>query len=118
MPRTIHRTPRHLDDPTKLGPFTLAQWVVLVLALALVWPVFAYATVLPAMARVVIGAVVVGLAIGFTGTGGGRSLVDLPRRAWHALTTPSEHLPGPPRRGPLRFATYDDAPHEEDPADA
>ena len=118
MPRTIHRTPRHLDDPAKLGPLTLAQWVVLVLALALVWPVFTYATFLPAKTRIVIGAVVVGLAIGFTGTGGARSMLDLPRRAWHSLTTPSEHLPGPPRRGPLHFATYDDEPHEEDPTDA
>lgn len=118
MPRTINRTPRHLDDPPKLGPFTVAQWVVLALAVAAVWPVFTYATVLPAMARVVLAAVVVGLAIGFTGTGGGRSLMDLPRRAWHTLTTPSEHLPGPPRRGPLRFATFEDEPHQEDLPDA
>lgn len=118
MPRTVNRTPRHLDDPLKLGPFTPAQWAVAVLAIVLVWVVFTRVDFVPPMARVVAGATVVGLALGFTGGGAGGSLVELPRRAWHALITPTEHLPGPPRRGPLRFELYDDHPHEEDPPDA
>ena len=64
------------------------------------------------------GAIAVGLALGFAGGDGAGSLVELPRRAWHALATPAEHLPGPPRRGPTRFALYDDRPREEDPPDA
>ena len=119
MPRTINRTPRHLDDPLKLGPLTLAQWALTGLAVVLCWAALAWLPFLPPMVRVTIGAIVVGLTLGFTGGGGaGRSLVELPRRAWHALVTPAEHLPGAPRRGPLTFALYDDRPHEEDPPDA
>ena len=33
MPRTVHRTPRHLDDPLKIIGFTLPQWLVLALGL-------------------------------------------------------------------------------------
>ncbi len=39
MPRAVNRTPRHLDDPLKLGPLTLAQWVVAILATVFVWVV-------------------------------------------------------------------------------
>ncbi|MDP9370967.1 MAG: hypothetical protein M3Q65_00615 [Chloroflexota bacterium] len=118
MPRTVNRTPRHLDDPLRLGPFTLAQWALLVLAVVAVWLVLRHLAFLPLLWRVTAGAVVVGLTVGVAEGGGGRSLAALPRRAWHALTTPAEHFPGSPRRGPLRFETYDDAPHEEDPPDA
>ena len=118
MPRTVHRTPRHLDDPLRLGPLTLAQWAVAGAAALLVWGVLGWLAFLPLMARVVAGAVVVGLALGFTGDGGRGSLTELPRRAWHTLATPAEHLPGPPRRGPLRLELYDDRPREEEPPDA
>ena len=118
MPRTVHPTPRHLDDPPKLGPFTLAQWALTLLAVVLVWLVGSQLGFLPLLWRVVAGAVIVGLTVGVTDSGGGRALADLPRRAWHSLTTPAEHLPSEARRGPLRFALYDDAPREEDPPDA
>ncbi len=120
MPRTPHRTPRHLDDPLKLGPLTLAQWALAITAVTVVWLALAWLDFLPLMPRVVVGATVVGLALGFggVGEGGGRALATLPRRAWHTLTTPSEHLPGAPRRGPLHFRLYNDAPREEDPPDA
>ena len=118
MSRTVNPSPRHLDDPPKLGPFTALQWAALVLALVLVWPIFTYATGIPTIWRVVICATMVGVAIGFTGTGGGPSIVDLTRRAWHSLATPSEYLSGPPRRGPLTFALYDDEPHQEEARDA
>ncbi len=118
MPRTVNRTPRHLDDPTRLGPLTLAQWVLLALAVGLVWLILRNLAFLPLLWRIVAGAVVVGLTVGITEGGGGRSLAALPRRAWHSLTTPAEHFPGEARRGPLRFETYDDAPQEEDPPDA
>lgn len=119
MPRTINRTPRHLDDPLRLGPLTLAQWLLATVAVVACWLALTWLPFLPVMVRMTLGATVVGLTLGFSGGGGaGRSLAELPRRAWHALTTPAEHLPGPPRRGPLRFALYDDHPHEEDPPDA
>ncbi len=120
MPRTINRTPRHLDDPLKLGPLTLAQWALALAAVAVVWLALAWLDFLPLMPRVVAGATVVGLALGFGGVGGGegRTIATLPRRAWHTLVTPTEHLPGAPRRGPLTFSLYDDAPREEDPPDA
>lgn len=118
MPRAVNRTPRHLDDPLKLGPLTLAQWVVTILATVFVWVVLTQLPFVPLLPRVVAGAIVVGLALGLTGGGVGGSLVELPRRAWHALATPAEHLPGGPRRGPLRLELYDDKPHEEDPPDA
>ena len=118
MTRTVNRTPRHLDDPLRLGPLTLAQWAVLIPAVVLVGLVLSQLAVVPLLWRVVAGAAVVGLAVGVAEGGGGRSLADLPRRAWHSLTTPAEHLPGEARRGPLRFELYDDAPREEDPPDA
>ena len=118
MPRTVTRTPRHLDDPLKLGPLTVAQWAVAVLAALLAWLVLTQLGFLPLLWRVVAGAVVVGLALGATEGGGARGLADMPRRAWHSLATPAEHLPRPPRRGPLHFALYDDAPREEAPLDA
>ena len=37
MPRTVHRTPRHLDDPLKIIGFTLPQWLVLALGAGLLW---------------------------------------------------------------------------------
>jgi hypothetical protein len=118
MPRTVNRTPRHLDDPLKLGPLTLAQWAATILAVVVAWAALTWLDFIPLMARVVAGATAVGLALGFAGGDGAGSLVELPRRAWHALATPAEHLPGPPRRGPTRFALYDDCPREEDPPDA
>jgi hypothetical protein len=57
----------------------------------------------------------VSLALGFSGDGGRGSLVELPLRAWHTLATPAEHLPGPPRRGPLRLELYDARPPAVDP---
>ncbi len=118
MPRTVTRPPRHLDELHKHGPLTVAQWAVAVLAALLAWVVLTQLDALPLLWRVVGGAVVVGLALGATEGDGARSLAELPRRAWHSLVTPAEHLPGPPRRGPLHFALYDDAPREEDPPDA
>ncbi len=114
MPRSVHPTPRHLDDPPRLGPLTFAGWGWALLALVVVWFVASQLDFLPILWRVVAGAVVVGLCIGITDTGGGRSLSDLPRRAWHSLTTPAEHLPGEARTGPLRLELYDDTPRDQE----
>ncbi len=118
MPRSVHATPRHLDDPPKLGPLTLAGWAWALVAVVVVWVVASQLDFLPILWRVVAGAVVVGLAVGVTDSGGGRSLADLPRRAWHSLTTPPEHLPGEARRGPLTLTLYDDTPRDQEPDSA
>ena len=114
MARTLHRTPRHLDDPLRLGPFTLAQWGVALVATALVWLVLTQLPALPVLWRVALGGGVVGVALGLTEGGHGGSLVELPRRAWHSLTAPREYLSGPPRHGPLEFQSIAMQPVEEE----
>src|SRR5262245_7764595 len=118
MARTLHQTPRHLDAPLRVGPLTPAQWAVVLLATILVWLALTRLAVLPALWRVVVGGLVVGLALGFAEAGHGRSILELPRRGWHSLTAPREYTGGRPRRGPLRLALYDAAPPEEDLPDA
>ena len=118
MARTTHRTPRHLDAPIRLGPLTLAQWLVVLATAALVWLALTQLAFLPTPWRVVAGSLAVGLALGFAGAGGGRSLLDLPRRGWHGLVAPREYTAGPPRRGPLGLALRDARPPEEDLPDA
>ena len=118
MARTLHQTPRHLDAPLRLGPLTVAQWVVVFLATILVWLALTRLAFLPVLWRVVAGGIVVGLALGFAEAGHGRSILELPRRGWHSLAAPREYTSGPPRRGPLRPAFYDGQPPEEDLPDA
>ena len=118
MSRTLHRTPRDLDSPLRLGPLTLAQWAVVVVAGLLAWLALTQLAFLPALWRVVAGGAVVGLALGFAGGNDGSALLDLPRRGWHGLVAPREYIPAPPKRGPLRLALYDGRPPEEDLPDA
>lgn len=116
MPRTLHRTPRHLDDPLKILGFTLAQWLVLALAADVLWACLALLpTLIPATFRLSVGAALVGVPLGLTFAGDtARSLLDLPRRAWHSLITAAEYLPAPPRRGPLGLVLIKVYSHEED----
>jgi hypothetical protein len=116
--RTTHRTPRRLDDPLRIGPFTLAQWGVLLLATALVWLAARELTFIAWRARLMLGALVVGLAGGLARTGYGGSLLEQPRKAWHTLTAPREYIALPPRQGPLALELVDLAPAEEEPPDA
>ena len=90
MSRTLHRSPRHLDAPLRLGPLTLAQWAVVVVAGLLAWAALTQLAFLPVLWRVVAGGAVVGLALGFAGNGEGRALLELPRRGWHSLVAPRE----------------------------
>jgi hypothetical protein len=108
MARTFHRTPRHLDDPLRLGAFTLAQWAILIVAIALAWGVLSQLVFVPAMWRFVLGGLCVGGGFGFTEAGYGGSVTELPRRTWHALTAPREYVSGPPRRGPLAAVLLDE----------
>ena len=118
MARTVHRTPRHLDAPIRLGPLTLAQWLVVLLTATLVWLALTQLPFLPALWRVVAGSLAIGLALGFSGAGHGGSLLELPRRGWHGLVAPREYTAGPPRRGPLGIVFCDGRPPEEDLPDA
>lgn len=118
MARTAHRTPRHLDAPIRLGPLTLAQWLIVLLTTTLVWLALTQLAFLPVLWRVIAGSLAIGLALGFSGTGHGGSLLELPRRGWHSLVAPHEYTSGPPQRGPLVMVFCDGAPPEEDLPDA
>ncbi len=116
MPRTINRTPRHLDDPLKILGFSLAQWAVLALGALCLWGcLMLLPTAIPTTLRLSLGALLVGVPLGltFAGGGGARSLLELPLRLWHSLATPADYLPGAPRRGPLTFVTDERTAREE-----
>ena len=114
--RTVHRTPRHLDDPLKILGFTLAQWLVLALGALLLWACLAFLPAfIPATLRLSLGAVLVGLPLGLTFSADtARSLAELPRRLGHGLVAPAQRVPGPPRHGPTRLVLAEDASREED----
>jgi len=117
MPRTINRTPRHLDDPLRLLGFSLTQWAVLALGVLFLWLCLTLLpAAIPTTLRLSLGALMVGMPLGLTFAGStARSVFEVPRRAWHSLATPAEYLPGPPRRGPLAVALVDRTPQEEEP---
>lgn len=116
MARTLHRTPRHLDDPLRILGFTLAQWLVLALAAGVLWVCLTLLpAAIPTTLRLSLGALLVGIPLGLTfASDATRSLLDLPRRAWHSLATPGDVLPGPPRRGPLALSLVETRARGED----
>ena len=110
MARIVHRTPRHLDDAVRLFGRSIPELVLLLGTIAVGY-VLAW-HVLPAAWdwnwRLTVGAVPFGLGVIAVLRGeeqGARSVAELPRRLFHALTTPRWYLPGPPHRGAHRFAT-------------
>jgi hypothetical protein len=118
MPRTINRTPRHLDDPLKILGFSLGQWVVLAVGVFCLWGcLMLLPAAIPTTLRLSLGALLVGAPLGLTFAGGGdaRSLLELPRRLWHSVATPADYLPGAPRRGPLALSLVACPRREEDP---
>jgi hypothetical protein len=117
MPRTINRTPRHLDDPLKILGFTLPQWAVLAVGALCLWGCLVLLPAgIPATLRLSLGALLVGVPLGLTFAGGtARSVGELPRRLWHSVATPADFLPGPPRRGPLALIVSEGDPREEGP---
>jgi hypothetical protein len=118
MPRTINRTPRHLDDPLKILGFSLAQWAVLALGVLCLWGcLMLLPAAIPTTLRLSLGALLVGVPLGLTlaGGGGARSLLELPHRVWHSVATPADYLPGPPGRGPHSLALTDGHIREEEP---
>ncbi len=117
MPRTINRTPRHLDDPLKILGFSLAQWAVLALGVLCLWGcLMLLPAAIPTTLRLSLGALLVGVPLGLTFAGStARSVFELPHRVGHSLATPADYLPGAPRRGPLAFVTDESTAQEEEP---
>ncbi len=117
MPRTVNRTPRHLDDPLKLLGFSLAQWAVLALGVLCLWGcLMLLPAAIPTTLRLSVGALLVGVPLGLTFAGStARSVFELPRRVWHSIRTPSDYLPGPPHRGPLMLTLTEGDAREEEP---
>lgn len=117
MPRTINRTPRHLDDPLKILGFGLAQWVVLALGVLCLWGcLMLLPAAIPTTLRLSLGALLVGVPLGLTFAGStARSIGELPRRLWHSVATPADYLPGAPRRGPLALSLVEGTRREEEP---
>ena len=115
MPRTINRTPRHLDDPLKILGFSLAQWAVLALGVLCLWAcLMLLPVVIPTTLRLSLGALLVGVPLGLTFAGSTtHSIVELPRRLGHSIGTPSDYLPGPPHRGPLMLTLTEGIAREE-----
>ncbi len=120
MRRTLHPTPRHLDDPLRLGPFTVAQWSLIALSAVCVWLCLELLPVwVPSQARLSFAATIIGVPIGLVWAGGGErsSIFELPLRAlWYAFT-PRQYVPAPPRTGPLTLALMDGRTREDDSDD-
>ena len=118
MARTLTRTYRYLDRPTRFLGLSPGQWLLALAGLAVLWACLQLGF-LPAHWRLSLGVFLGGLPVGLSLTGSGEDhLLEWPRRAWHFLATPREYVAGPPRRGPLALALYDGRPPEEDPPDA
>ncbi len=117
MSRRINRTPRHLDDPLKILGFSLVQWAVLAIGALCLWSCLVLLPpVIPATLRLSLGALLVGVPLGWTFAGStARSVFELPCRVWHSLATPTDYLPGPPRRGPLALALTERTAREASP---
>ena len=117
MPRTINRTPRHLDDPLKILGFSLGQWAVLAVGVFCLWGcLMLLPAAVPATLRLSVGALLVGVPLGLTFAGStARSIGELPRRLWHSVATPADFLPGPPRHGPLVLILAEGDSREEEP---
>jgi hypothetical protein len=116
MPRTINRTPRHLDDPLKILGFSLGQWAVLAVGVFCLWGcLMLLPAAIPATLRLSLGALLVGMPLGLTFAGStSRSVFELPRRLWHSLVTPADYLPGAPRRDPFVLRLVEGTRREEE----
>ncbi len=120
MRRTLHPTPRHLDDPLRLGPFTVAQWVLIAVCALCVWLCLELLPVwVPSQARLSFAATIIGVPIGLVWAGGGErsSIFELPVRAVLYAFSPREYIPGQPSTGPLSLTLVDGKPREEDADD-
>ncbi len=111
--RTIHPTPRHLEDPLRLLGLTPGQWAAAFLGMVLAAAAFNYLPVLtPVKLRLFITMLLFGLpvlastAASYAGVGVGR----LAAHIWTYWTKPRIYLPDKPRtKGPVRIHLVDGA---------
>ncbi len=116
--RTIHPTPRHLEDPLKLLGLTPGQWAAAFLGMLLAAAAFNYlpgfiSIKLRAFATVVVfGApVLAATAASYAGVGVGR----LAAHIWTYWTTPRVYLPDQPRtNGPTRIYLVHGSPRVDE----
>ena len=120
MRRTLHPSPRHLDDPLRLGPFTVQQWALLALCALLTWLCLEYLPAwVPGSAKPSVASTLIGIPLGLVWAGGAsRNLLGLPLRALRYALAPRERVPGPPARGELRLHLVESRPGREADDDA
>ena len=119
MRRTLHPSPRHLDDPLRLGPFTVQQWALLALCALATWACLEYLPAwVPGSARLSVASTLIGLPLGLVWAGGGaRSLFELPLRAARYALAAREYVPGETGEGPLTLELLERRPSQEDTHD-
>ncbi len=112
--RTIHPTPRHLEDPLKLLGLTPGQWAAAFIGMVLAAATFNY---LPDFASLKVRGficvllfgvpVLISTAASYAGVGIGR----LAAHIWTYWTTPRVYLPARSRtNGPTRIHLFDGMP--------
>ena len=108
--RTIHSTPRHLEDPLKLLGLTPGQWVAAFLGMLLAAAAFNYLPdFVPVKIRGFASVVLFGVPVlatttaSYAGVGVGRFFAHI----WTYWTTPRVYLPDQPRtNGPTRIHLF------------
>ncbi len=111
--RTIHPTPRHLEDPLRLLGLTPGQWAAAFLGMVLAAAAFNYLPVLtPIKLRLFITMLLFGApvlaatAASYAGVGVYRLFAHI----WTYWTKPRVYLPDKPRtNGPVRIHLFDGA---------
>ncbi len=112
--RTIHPTPRHLEDPLRLLGLTPGQWAAIFIGMLLAAAAFNYLPELvPIKVRGFLCVLLFGLpvlaasAASYAGVGVGRFFAHI----WTYWTTPRVYLPEKPRtNGPTRIHLFDGTP--------
>ncbi len=112
--RTIHSTPRHLEDPLKLLGLTPGQWAAAFLGMLLAAAAFNYLPdFVPVKIRGFASVVLFGVPVlatttaSYASVGVGRFFAHI----WTYWTTPRVYLPDQPRtNGPTRIHLFDGMP--------
>lgn len=119
--RTIHPTPRHLEDPLRLLGLTSGQWAAAFLGILLAAATFNLLPgSVPLKVRAFSGLLLFGLpvlvvtAASYAGVGVARLLAHI----WTYWTTPHAYVPHKPRtNGPTRIQLFDGASPADDSED-
>ncbi len=116
--RTIHPTPRHLEDPLRLLGLTPGQWAAAFLGMVLAAAAFNYLPgFVPLKIRAFTSIILFGLpllaatAASYAGVGVGRLFAHI----WTYWTSPRAYVPHEPRtKGPTRIQLFDGTPPTDD----